>query len=1070
MGLLLSAVNVIATSQAQFSHIAIVNSNGSAIHVKNSYLVLNSTVIDHCGFFDYSYVDDTVGGAVNSYNSKLLIVGTSVFSKNFAYAGGAIFLWQGSFEITGNTIFTHNSALAGGAISCMLGSVDISGNAVFTHNDAAKGGAVYILYAQNVKIGHKVQFNKNRAILVGGALFANTVTLLEYSGVYYNNTAQFGGAMALSSTKAVAKSPTTISGNHANISGGGISLDQLSTLTTQGFILENNSALVSGGGMHVQDSDIHINATAKLMYNSAIEGGGCYLSGKSRFYLASEANLLFGNNSASQRGGAIYSEMRRECQFYAHPSLTCLFVVSKSRVKIYIHLWNNSAQSAGDVLYGGGIEDCMKYQGYNIYNISNVAKDTTSLSKIASDPFRACFCNNRELQCFALTVEVKVYPGQKFNISVATVGQANGVVPSSVQAQLGPNSQATMGAFQNSQNTQTACTNLTFTLYSKHDTETITLTTGKCILVEPNLKLYIDVTLFQCPEGFELSDSPAQCICQERLQEYTKDCTIDDQKIHRTTNFWSGYDNATRGLILHPHCPFDYCTPPPNNFTMEHSDLQCSYNRTRLLCGQCQLGFSLALGTSRCLRCSDYYLALLPVFAVAGLALVVFLFACKLTLARGTINGLIFYANLIHTNRTIFFPMGKTNILTVFLAWLNLDFGLETCFYNGMDTYTRMWLQFAFPIYVWVLCGCIVLIGSKSYRMSRILGTNPVAVLATLFILSYTKLVCTAFSALSFTTLSYPQHNTKLVWLYDANIQYLHGKHIPLFVVGLAALLLCLPYTLLLLTSQWLRAWSNCRLFHWVNSPRVKFLLDAHDAPFKTKHYYWTGLLLLTRLVLYFVDAVNVLGNGNVNLLSTVIAVAVLSVWMGLFEQPYKSQLLGAIEYFFLLNVLILSVSTLYIRSTQGSQSILAYTSTALSLIMFVAILLFHAYLRIKHTNTWKSLSAKRKRTNSPEEADDGTERMVASQTITCTEVVIPRPTGYAERLPVSQMYNSERDIHQNNNSERQPLQQHERAPATPELSGSMDSCSSRQSWDNLSVPYTDAELREPLLSSDDYT
>ena len=215
----------------------------------------------------------------------------------------------------------------------------------------------------------------------------------------------------------------------------------------------------------------------------------------------------------------------------------------------------------------------------------------------------------------------------------------------------------------------------------------------------------------------------------------------------------------------------------------------------------------------------------------------------------------------------------------------------------GELRYTRTWLQFAFPLYVWVLCGCIVLISSKSYRMSRILGTNPVAVLATLFLLSYTKLLRTAFTALSFTTLSYPQHKTKLVWLYDANIRYLHGKHIPLFVIGLAALVLCLPYTFLLLTSQWLRAWSNCCLFRWVNKHRVKFLLDVHNAPFKTKHCYWTGLLLLTRFVLYFIYAVNVLGNGSINLLATGFAVVALAVWMGLFEQPYKSRLLGVIAF-----------------------------------------------------------------------------------------------------------------------------------------------------------------------------
>ena len=60
------------------------------------------------------------------------------------------------------------------------------------------------------------------------------------------------------------------------------------------------------------------------------------------------------------------------------------------------------------------------------------------------------------------------------------------------------------------------------------------------------------------------------------------------------------------------------------------------------------------------------------------------------------------------------------------------------------------------------------------------------------------------------------------------------------------------------------------------------------------------------------------------------------------------------------------------------------------------------------------------------------------------------------------------KDIQQNVNSERQPLQQHEDV-APPDLCGRMDSCNSQQSWDNLSVAYTEAELRESLLSSDDY-
>ena len=53
-------------------------------------------------------------------------------------------------------------------------------------------------------------------------------------------------------------------------------------------------------------------------------------------------------------------------------------------------------------------------------------------------------------------------------------------------------------------------------------------------------------------------------------------------------------------------------------------------------------------------------------------------------------------------HRTIFLPVESTDAFSIFIAWLNLDFGIETCFYDGMDAYSKTWLQFVFPLYIWV--------------------------------------------------------------------------------------------------------------------------------------------------------------------------------------------------------------------------------------------------------------------------------------------------------------------------------------------------------------------------------
>ena len=103
-------------------------------------------------------------------------------------------------------------------------------------------------------------------------------------------------------------------------------------------------------------------------------------------------------------------------------------------------------------------------------------------------------------------------------------------------------------------------------------------------------------------------------------------------------------------------------------------------------------------------------------------------------------------------NYAIFFPPNETNVLTVFIAWLNLDLGIETCFFDGMDEYVKRWLQFVFPLYVWTLVSLIIVSSEyHSPRIARLFGSNPVAVLATLFLLSYSKLLRTIIATFSFT-------------------------------------------------------------------------------------------------------------------------------------------------------------------------------------------------------------------------------------------------------------------------------------------------------------------------------
>ena len=55
------------------------------------------------------------------------------------------------------------------------------------------------------------------------------------------------------------------------------------------------------------------------------------------------------------------------------------------------------------------------------------------------------------------------------------------------------------------------------------------------------------------------------------------------------------------------NCPFDYCLLHPSYLNLSTLDLQCRFNRSGVLCGQCQHGLSAVFGSSRCKHCSNMY-------------------------------------------------------------------------------------------------------------------------------------------------------------------------------------------------------------------------------------------------------------------------------------------------------------------------------------------------------------------------------------------------------------------------------------------------------------------------------
>ena len=747
-----------------------------------------------------------------------------------------------------------------------------------------------------------------------------------------------------------------------------------------------------GSSIVARVTDFTLSGTVLFQDNTADQGGAIVLI-FSKMSLRNNTMIEFQNNTAHNIGGSIYVE-----QFT--PSLTnarnyqCFYQLTfadLSAINVTLFFVNNTAQNGGDNIYGASLNDDCTFAPERLfpsYMFTNKLfkfdnKSISSLSPISSDPKRVCLCDlESHPKCAELSYifhHVVHYPGEKFVLPAVVVGDEFGTVSGVVYASLLPKNH-TLSSLEPGQRLQqvnsTVCNDLEFTVYSQSSEEVIVLTSNKNRVLEygdPGVAnalinsidfqthhvipdelltypVFVNVILLKCPPGFQLVGNLPRCGCSEKLEENgINNCFIANKTsfVYREGNVWISKVFDPNGILVHKYCPFGYCKTDNVSLNLNNSDEQCAFNHSGLICGACQPYLSLAIGSSRCLSCpNNNHVALLLAFAAAGFVLVLFIKFLNMTVAQGTINGLIFYANIIWANQSILFPnpmetSAFLQFLKTFLAWLNLDLGIETCFILGLDAYWKTWLQFVFPIYVWTIAGLIILLSHYSNKVTKLLGNNSVPVLATLFLLSYAKLLRTIIIALGFTVLEYPD-GPRLIWSFDGNVPYFGLKHAFLFVAAVITLvLLWLPYTFTLLCIQWLRKYSEYRLLRWVNTFNPFF--DAYVGPFKDKHVYWIGLVLLARVVLLVIFASTSAIAPSINLVMIISIVSLLSIQAC---NVYKTLKMSILETSFFINLILFSSGTLFIEINGGSKEGLACTSVGLVFLQFVAIVAYHTYER----------------------------------------------------------------------------------------------------------------------------
>ena len=941
----------------------IFSSDKTSVHSSN-VLLINNIASQGIMYFTESSATFTGNNVISNNSGSLLFYycsvifkGITIIANNLQYTlsqsttmsseGGGITAFQSTVDFEGIVDLKRNSATNGGAISSVSSKLYVNGNTSILQNIATdSGGGIYLYQSELIcKNMSYLTLIENNAAGRGGGIHAIGSTISSQYSLYENvYKCVYSGARLV------------LIRNMATNFGGGI-------------CFENNAKFKIFNVIGPRCKSTH---AVLFDGNAATYGGALYVAD----------DTISGTCSASNSDSIV-----TECFFQtSNVEKVTLYdpTIKQPTLPIHTEFTNNHALVRGSNLFGGLLDRCTqspfndvvkiqlnttKMNGLeNLLLFSNIS---TSIHSISSEPVQVCFCYQNKPNCLDQQFPVEVRKGEKFEVPLVAIDQTGNPVSATIHS-LPKSKESGIGEGQLIQNIADSCTTLTFNVFTPNESEELILyADGPCKdALLSQRKVQIKYLSCSCSTGFQINHSErTKCVCEcdSKLDGYISSCDYETKTIVKKENSWITYISTLNNYsdyVIYPYCPLDYCKDYSertniNLNTANGIDAQCAQFRTGTLCGACQSNFSLSIGSSRCILCPNYWpvdlIVILIASLLAGIILVALILVLNLTVAVGTLNGVIFYANIVNANSRTFFPSSQPSLFSVFISWLNLDIGIDICLFPTMDAYWKTWLQLVFPTYVLFLVVMVIIISEQSKRFSQLIGKkNPVATLATLILLSYAKLLHTIIAALSGVVLKYPGPNGGYkirLWLSDATVEYLKGKHIALFIAAIMILIVGVVYTLLLFAWQWLVQFNEYKLFCWTRNQKLHlFISETYQAPYTPRNRYWTGLLLFARVILYTTSAANISGDPKVTLLimgCITLVLLLIHQFVGISTHVYKKWPVETLEVTCHINLALLCLATLFGLESMQTRTVVTSISISITFTLLLGVLVYHIFTEL---------------------------------------------------------------------------------------------------------------------------
>ena len=787
------------------------------------------------------------------------------------------------------------------------------------------------------------------------------------------------------------------------------------------FLIHNAAILRIGGVSNFSDNygsvfkviDTKIELSGNLTFsrNKAESGAAFNLNGNTHIYPevpGNGYNVTFIDNVAVTKGGAIYAN--------DDTSNLCIFQMLSNKTRMTFI--NNTASISGSSIYSNNMFHCYASgsrsfqttrQMLSLYYLSFTFVSSSDLHSISTPFFTLDMCRAEK---FHLSKKVDkslylytepIYPGQTLMLPLcakdlyrnnlimdyAIINFAIGLpitAPNKIVPAWSVSAYDATHALSNKH--QCNIVNITLLKLRGNSNRRDDLLVISSIFTNSSIGIKLD-KLSDCPIGFSLDLTLGKCVCLHFLNKIgikPNDCLIFHSvfSILRPPFTWIGpitYDNRTvigAAELCFIFCSFDkssrsssYAAFIVNSTTVTVADDHkyphkthplCLANREGLLCSQCSPGYSVVFGSNECKECSSWWLLMIIVYAVSGPVLIYLLYALRLTLTTGTLNGIIFCAQMIIV---IDLPPSPYNIASTLLKGILLfkpNFSL--CFYNGMTEIKKSFFGILYPIYLVIILLFLIVVSRFSVQLSNRISGSSIQVLVTVVHLSFSTLFLSIIDVFASINVYTNTSETQSVWYRDATKEYGKGSHLVLMIITSLVVgpILGVYMTVLLAGRPLMRI--NYRIREYIRP-----VYEAIHAPYKRNR----EIFFVSRLILIiFIYTLYALFRGHNIFVFIAIVSPILTTYTALegLARPFKKMSLNIFNFILISFLSVLYGTDWYLTKNDQNFLILIITDIIYSIMtLFLAgVIILHLLwvtglldkLKIKCRGYWYHLSMKR--------------------------------------------------------------------------------------------------------------